>query len=193
MALSKRERYIAATTIVAILAVALDRYMVTPLLERRWQTEAAKQEAVRQMENASNLFSQRKRMTQKWQGMVTAGFAGNVAQAESVLLRALRDWSNESGLDLSSLKPETAAQQGPLRQVTVHAVGEGPMRSVAQFLWLVETAELPLKVEEMQIGARKEGADDLSLQLRISTLYVPHEADRPAPQPRANASAGENQ
>ena len=42
----------------------------------------------------------------------------------------------------------------------------------ARLLWQVETTGLPLRVHEMQLGARKEGTDDLSLQLKASTLYL---------------------
>jgi hypothetical protein len=36
----------------------------------------------------------------------------------------------------------------------------------------METTDLPLRVHELQLGARREGADDLSLQVRASTLYL---------------------
>jgi hypothetical protein len=61
------------------------------------------------------------------------------------------------------------------------------MYAVSRFLWRVETAKVPIRVKEMQLGSRKEGADDLTLTLRLSTLYqapqpiLPTEAAAPAP------------
>jgi hypothetical protein len=43
---------------------------------------------------------------------------------------------------------------------------------VAQFLWHIETAALPIKVKNMQIGSASEAGDSMSLQLRLSALYL---------------------
>jgi len=175
--LSKRERYIVAVTIIAVSMLVLDRYALTPLLERRARIEAEKQDLVRQMESAKNQFARRRQIEQKWQDMLAAGLKRDASEAESQVLHAVRNWSQESGLTLSSVKPERVAREGDLREVTFQAAGTGSMRSVAQFLWRLETASLPLKVKEMQLGSRKEGSDDLSLQLRISALYLPTEQE----------------
>jgi Tfp pilus assembly protein PilO len=192
MTLSKRERYIIAATLAVVLVFVLDRYVVTPLMDRRDQANAEKMEAVRQMQSAEALFSQRKRTAQRWQEMRSTGLRGDAAEAESALLRALQDWSRASGLTLSLLKPERPVQKGCLPQIVVHAVGGGTMENIVKFLWLVETAELPLKVEQMQLGSRKEGADDLSLQLQLSALYIPRERKAAAPAPATHAPAGGN-
>jgi len=176
MAVSKRERYIIVATVAAVALFAFDRYALTPLLDRRAGAELEVQEALRRMEHASDTFAQSKRMRRMWQEMQAASLSGDTGAAESALLRALRDWSRDSGLALSSLKPERPAQEGLLPSVAVQVVGGGTMENAARFLWLVETSELPLRIEQMQIGTRKEGSDDLSLQLRLTALYTPREA-----------------
>ena len=37
----------------------------------------------------------------------------------------------------------------------------------------MESADLPLRIHDVQLGSRTEGRDDLSLQLSFSTLYAP--------------------
>ena len=37
----------------------------------------------------------------------------------------------------------------------------------------MESADLPLRIHDVQLGSRTEGRDDLSLQLHFSTLYAP--------------------
>jgi hypothetical protein len=46
------------------------------------------------------------------------------------------------------------------------------MRDVSQFLWQVETSSLPVKIKDIQLGSRNENADDMSLQLRLSAIYL---------------------
>jgi hypothetical protein len=192
MAFSRREHYIIAATITAVLAFAFDRSLLTPLLDLRGRMNVAKEDALRRMENASLLFAQAKRMNRTWKKMLSGGLKGDVGQAESTLLHALREWSQDSEVTLSSVKPERVPQEGPLHLVTIHAVGSGPMRSMARFLWLIETAELPLKVEEIELGSRKEGTDDLSFQMRLSAVYVADNLEGTASQPRIAQSEGED-
>jgi len=176
--LSKRERYVAAVTMIAVGVLVLDLLAVTPLLDRRSRVEAEKQELLGEMENATNQFARRKQLEQEWKDMLAAGLKSDPSETESQVLHALRDWSQESGLALASLKPERVAREGDLQEIVFQAAATGSMRSVSRFLWQLETAALPLKVEELQLGSRKEGADDLSLQLRISALYLAAEPER---------------
>ena len=60
--------------------------------------------------------------------------------------------------------------RGELQEITFLAAGTGPMSAVAGFLWRLESSPLPVRVADLQLGTRKEGADDLSLQVRISAL-----------------------
>ncbi len=186
MVLSKRERYIVAATVIVVSILVLDRYVVTPLLEHRAQVEAEKQNLLREMRIAMNQFARRRQMGQEWKDMLAAGLKGDAAEVESRVLHAVRNWSEESGLSLSSVKPERIARGGDLQEITFHAAGIGSMRSVAQFLWRLETSSLPVRVKDLQLGSRKEGADELSLQLRISALYLPAE-----PESASASSAGQ--
>jgi hypothetical protein len=62
---------------------------------------------------------------------------------------------------------------------------------VARLLWRVQTATIPIKVTELQISARKEGTDDLSFQVRTSTVYAPPRSARATPAgARSNLSGG---
>lgn len=173
MVTSKRERYLLVAAVAVVLIFVVDHYALTPLLERRDRMRIEEQALCAEMEKAIALFHRRKVVAQRWDKMRADGLRDGAGQSESVVLHALRNWSVESRLDLSSLKPERIAQEAQLPQLTVHAVGAGPMAAVSAFLWRVETSPLPLKIEEMQLSSRKDGVDDLSIQLRISALYLP--------------------
>lgn len=101
--------------------------------------------------------------------------------AESQVLHALGRWAGETGLGLVSLQPERLTEETLLPEIEFRASGTGSMATVSRFLWRLETAEIPLRIKGLQLTSRKDGQDDLSLQLTFSTLYVPtDETDRPA-------------
>ena len=172
MNLSKREKYIAAAAVAVLALLVADRAVITPVLRSGEALEAERLRLVQETENNSRLFRRRQLMARKWEELTTGGLTPSAPDAESQLLHAVRNWAAESGLALSSVKPERSEKDGRLRQITVMVSGTGGMRSAARFLWLMETTDLPLRVHELQLGARREGADDLSLQVRASTLYL---------------------
>ncbi|HUT56433.1 MAG TPA: hypothetical protein VNA25_01010 [Phycisphaerae bacterium] len=185
MILSRRERLIMAATLIAGVALVLDRYAVTPLLDARDAAEAQKQGLLDEMDRARGLLAHERRLSPEWRAMTAAGLRRDPTEAESQVLHAVGDWAREAGLRLSSLKPDRVPAKKHLQEINFQATGTGSMNAVARFLWRVETAGIPIRLKELQLGSRKEGTDDLTLQLRLSTIYqagqpaAPSEADVP--------------
>ncbi|MBM4016953.1 MAG: hypothetical protein FJ288_01280 [Planctomycetes bacterium] len=180
MILSRRERLIICLAAVAVALLVLDRYAVTPLLDYRAALENQKQGLLVEMERAAALLAHKHRIAPKWKEMTAAGLKHDPSEAESQILHAVRDWSAEAGLKLTSLKPDRLPDKRSLQEITFQAAGTGSMNAVARFLWRIETAKVPIRVKELQLGARKEGTDDLALQLRLSTLYQPVQPTAPS-------------
>ena len=176
MVLSKRERYIAITTAALLALLLMDRVVFTPLHENRAALEDRTQMALSRMEYAGVLMNRRKQVASRWRAMVEDGLKSNSAEAESAVMHAVHDWSQETGLSLSSLRPErTETKKEGLKEITFRASATGSMNAVGRFLWRLESSALPVRVLELQLGTRKEGTDDLSLQLRISALCLAEE------------------
>jgi len=173
MVLSKRERYIVIGTIIAVAALALDRYLLSPVLNRESQLEAQKQGLVRELDRAQSLFKRKKAAAAKWKEMVAGGLKQDASETENALQHAISQWSQDANLALSSVQPERAAQTGRSPEVAIRVVGTGPMSAVARFLWRAQTCPQPVKVVDMQVSSRREGTDDLSVTLHLSALYLP--------------------
>jgi len=168
--LSTRERYIAAVTLIAVGIFAFDRLALRPLEARRARLAEERRRILAELEEARLLFARRRRTEPEWRELLGRGLATDAWEAASAVLHAVRNWSEESGLSLTSVQPEKAGEKGSLRELTFRAAGTGGIEAVAGFLWRLENASIPLRLTELQVGSRKEGADDLSLQVRISAL-----------------------
>jgi Tfp pilus assembly protein PilO len=172
MVLSKRERYFAIAAVATLLLLIGDHYVLTPLLARGEVLDTEQQRLITEMESATALFDRRRALYDDWRRMTQGGLATDPADAESRLLHALRKWASDSGLSLGTIRPERKEGAGQLQEIVIQASGTGTMSAVSRFLWFTETTDLPLRIIEMQVGSRKEGADDLSLQIKASTLYL---------------------
>jgi len=180
MTFSKRERVIFAALAAVLAVLVLDWWIVTPLLDRSAEVEARKAVLLSEMANAENLLQRRRVIGPRWRQMLAEGMKRDPAEAESQVLHALGDWAADAGLDLVSLKPARSTQETLLPEIDFRAAGTGSMAAVSRFLWRLETATIPVKVKALQIGSRKEGQDNLSLQVQVSTLCFP-DAAQPAP------------
>ena len=172
MIFSNREKVIIAATVAALCFLGLF-YGLTRLLSERAAVEDNEAQLVAKLAKARSLFDRRRLLEPRWQQMLAGGMRRDPTEAESQLLRSLRDWSVTEGVKLSSLRPERSAEKSKLPEIIVHAAGSGSMASVSRLLWRIETARIPVKIKMLQVGSRKDGTDDLSLHLRVSTLYSP--------------------
>jgi len=183
MAFSKRERLIFIVTICFVIIVILYKLMLTPVLEAREEVLAEKQRLIREMEKASALFDQKDRVSKKWEEMINGGLNSDVSATESIVLNAMRTWAQDYGLTLSSIKPERDKDEGKvLQEIKFNVACSGTMSSVGQFLWHVENSTLPLRITEFQLGAREEDGKEMSLQLKLSALYLVEAVGQAAPE-----------
>jgi len=173
MTFSRRERAILLATVAVLGALMLDRFALTPLLDWSDRVEARQSVLVRKMAGARTVLQRRRVMEPRWRSMIAGGLKGDPGEAESQILHAVGQWAREAGVNLVSLRPERSTEETALPEIDVQVSAAGPMAAVSRFLWRLETADIPVRAKSLQLSARKEGADDLSLQLKISTLYLP--------------------
>ncbi len=190
MVLSKRERLIVLVTLLVVGAFVLDRFILSPGWRTLQATANQKRELRAQVIDAQNLFERRGMLERKWKRMVSDGLRSD-AEAESRLARALDEWSMDTRLTLTSVKPDRVAGDKGLKEMTFMVAGKGRLDAVARFLYKVETAEMPIKVKDMQLGSAGESGDSISLQLTLSALYLgaaPQPSEKPSQpkQPEAN-------
>ena len=193
MFLSKRERFIIAATVIIVALLVLDRYVVSPLLECCDRAAALKESKLADIQRGQDLLARNREIGPKWREMIAGGLKRDPAEAESQILHAVGDWARDAGLKMSSVKPERMPDKRSLQEISFQAAGTGPMNAVARFLWRLETSKVPIRIKELQLGSRKEGTDDLTLQLRLSTLYQAPEPPAPSPADAPAESTGDTE
>jgi Tfp pilus assembly protein PilO len=181
MVLSKRERLIAIVTIAVLMIFALDRFMLTPILDARDKVLSEKSEVIKEMGKASELFKQKNRVIKQWNEMVNGGLSSDVSITESEVLNAIRIWAQEYGVTLSSIKPEREKGEGEMKEIIFNVACNGSMNSVGQFLLQAQNSPLPIRITQFQLGSREEDGKEMSLQLKLSALYLPGGITDPAP------------
>ncbi len=173
MILSKREHKIAMVTLIVIVILFLDRFLFTPYIKKRDMLMSEIENLVVQMRKSRGILLQWKELSSGWENTVKADRQTAETGIGSGTLNALRQWAEESNMSLSLLKPEGANKKEKLDEHIFQVVATGSMMNISRFLWKVESSQLPLKIKNLQLATRKEGSDDLTLQVRIGELHPP--------------------
>jgi Tfp pilus assembly protein PilO len=173
MNISKRERLIVIATGVVVALLVLDHFVWTSVKNALDDAQLQQTKLQQTINQDQQVLDRQRTMGPKWKEMITGGLKHDPTEAESQVLHSIREWCQDAGLTLVSLQPEREPEKKILQEIAFRAVGTGSMNAVSRFLWRVETSKIPVRIKEMQVGSRKEGADDLTIQLRLSTLYQP--------------------
>ncbi len=171
MGLSKRERIILIATLASVGLFVAVKFVIDPVQAKRDELESQRQQLQGDLNEAEMLISNNGRMRKKWDAMLSDGLQSET-DAESRILSALREWSGAANMALSSIRPERISSERGLQEMIFTVAGRGTLDSVARFLWQIETAVLPVKIKDMQLGSSSESGDSMSLQLHLSALYL---------------------
>lgn len=178
--LSERERKIFIATAALIGLWILYAVAITPLMAQRTQLQTDTLNALQTLHQANDLIDRAVVDRHRFDQMIHYGLASNASAAESQMLHAIGDWASDSHLTLTGNKPDRAEAQAPFEKITFHVTSTGNLASINRFLWDIETSTLPARIEDFTIASRKEGTNDLSLTIAISTIRVVPPTTAPA-------------
>jgi hypothetical protein len=185
MARSKRENLLILGVAAAVGVFALDRYVLTPFATAREAIDADRAVAADQLADNSRLFQRERKLRKDWADMQAAGVNEQPSEAERRMLYAVRQWAQDAGVRNLSLRPERTNKEFGFVKVTVHATGSAQTAAVAKMLWSVESAAMPVRVDNVQMTpTRGEGVDDVQVTMTISTLCAGGELERRNENPR---------
>ena len=170
--LSKRERLIALAALVIVALLPADRFVLTPVVNKLSSARDTRQGMLDQLQEAETLF-ERRRVTEKTWRQFGSGGIETESQAESRVLHAVGQWAQDSRLTLTAVRPQRlSSENSDLQEMTVSVTGTGGLQAATRFLWNVEQAGLPVKIKDIQLGSANDTGNEMSLQVRLSTLYV---------------------
>ena len=168
----------------AVALLAVNQFVLSPLFARGARVDKDLQQATLALDQANGLFANDPRMKARWQEMVAAGLTSDASEAESRALQSLSGWAKDVGLGPpSSLKPERREDGKPFQRVTLRASGTGSMETVGEFLWRIQTADIPIRVTDLALTTNTEGTDELTMEVGVSTICL-------APEPPKKGAGG---
>ena len=108
----------------------------------------------------------------RWADMKKRALPGRASDAEKAVLESVNQWIAESKLTVTALKPHWTRPNKEAQVFEVQLDGKGTMESTARFIYALETGNLPLRVENLELISQNEKGQELNISLRFSGLVL---------------------
>ncbi len=169
--MSPRERTMAIAAVGLIGVLAVYQLALSPLLTRAdaasERLDAARAiEEERQLEIQNQLAERR-----RWKRIGGETLRDEPATAEGQLVNRVPAWASESGVSLSSIRPDRADASEGFGRVALRVTAAGELAEIGRFLYAIESADVPVRISDLTLVTREEGEDNLSLQLTLATIH----------------------
>jgi hypothetical protein len=185
MTISNREKYFTIALIVACATFVLDRLAIGPYLDRRSALVQQRQDVSAHLTEARQVLRDERRLSREMAGM-QAFFRLDASAAEGRLLRLLQESEQAAGVSGASFQRVGIVDEHGFTRLSFQATVIGKMTSVAGFLYKIETASLPLRVDDVQVAPKLEGGEELQVHFILSTLCRAKPAPKSHPEPAAD-------
>jgi hypothetical protein len=176
--LSKREKYIGIGTIATVAFLAIYSLIIGPYYERSAELAQQLKKAKDTLAENQLLFRVQKQREPEWNAMLNSGLRADDSTARSRTQTMLQNWARTASINLESINSEAApSQKGPFEAVNFNldfnTEGADSMRQIARFLWSIESATMPIRLNSIRIQSTREGTAQLNVKLVVSALYMP--------------------
>ncbi|MCX5662293.1 MAG: hypothetical protein NTW19_21650 [Planctomycetota bacterium] len=168
---SKRERTIMIVAGALVGLLALDLFVIEPLLDSGSALADKRALLEAQVARGQQTITAGQKATRQWKEFRAASLGRGASDTGAGLLNTLLEWSRDASLPMQSVRPDRVTDAQGLHELTYQAAADGSMWAMSRFLYRVESAKQPVRPRELQIAARTEGSDELTMQVRVSTLY----------------------
>ena len=167
-----REQLLVIVAIGAIALLAGDRLLLTPLAASWHGRSDEITKMKRSFAQGTQLLQRDKTIQARWDQMHSRMLSNDVSAAEGQVCSAFYRWAQDRRVGITSVKPLLKRPTDEYTTLECRVEASGNLAALAQFLYDVERGQMALRVEDVELGARDDTGQLLSLNLQVSGLVL---------------------
>ncbi len=172
MKIANRQQFLGILAIAAVALLAGDRLVFTPLA-RAWKARAERIAKLKEdVSNGQALLAREVAIRQRWQQMQTNALTGEPSVAENQVFKAFERWAQDSRITMNSIKPQWKKPADDFMTLECSVEATGNLSAVTRFLYNIEKDPLAIRITAMQITARDDSGEQLTLSMQVSALLL---------------------
>jgi Tfp pilus assembly protein PilO len=172
MNIKNREQFLMVITAIA-LALLLGNWIVYEPLSKLWKARASSITELRQQVSAGRLTLRRESsIRNRWSQMQINALPGTASASDLQMSRAFDRWSQASGVNIESITPQWNNDQADYSTLDCRVDATGNLQTLTRFLYQIESDPLAVQVQSIELMARDDQGQVLSLGLELSGLAI---------------------
>jgi hypothetical protein len=168
----KRQQLLGFLAIATVLLLTGDRFVLTPAIQAWKERSARITQLKRQVGEGTALLQREAAIRTRWANMQSNTLDSEMSVAEDQVLRAFDRWSRESRIGVTSVRPQWRRNQDDYATLDCRVDAFGNLPAITRFLYEIEKDPLGFKVEAVEISARDDRGEQLTLGLQVSALQL---------------------
>ena len=172
MRIDNRQKVLAIAAISAVAVLAADRLLITPLTGL-WKERTRRISELRvNLNQGTSLIAREQVIRGRWDKVRKSVLPTDASAAESKVLTAVERWTRVSGITFTSIKPQWKQNADDYKTLECQVDATGDMESLTRFVYELERDPLALRVEDLELSARDDNGQQLSLGVRFTGLVL---------------------
>jgi hypothetical protein len=166
-----RQKFLAIAAASAVALLAGDRLVLTPLIGLWHDHTVRLAELHDSITRGTSLLPREQAIRDRWAKLQKSTLPQDGSAAESKVLTAVDDWARNSGVGPISIRPQWK-QSDNYKTLECRVDATGDLDTLVRFLEAMEHDPMALRVEDLEISARDDGGQQLSLAVRFTALVL---------------------
>ena len=172
MKVEQRQRFLIVLTLAAAGLFVGVNYVFTPLASL-WSSRAAQIKELRiKVSDGKKLIAREAGIRSRWSDMRTNALPDNTSLAEQQMFKSLDNWAHGSGSEITSIMPQWKSDSTNYLTLNCRVEATGTLGALSQFLYNIEKGPAALKVDSLDLSARDNTGQQLTLGLQVNGLAL---------------------
>jgi Tfp pilus assembly protein PilO len=172
MKIENRQQFLVLLTIAALGLFVTVNFIITPLAGL-WSSRQAEIRELRQQVSDGNQLVRRESVVRnRWADMQANALPANTSLAEQQLFKAVDDWSQSSGAEVTSLMPQWKNDDTNYMTLTCRVETSGDLEALSKFLYDVERGPVALRLDSLEVTERDKEGQELTMSAEINGLAL---------------------
>jgi Tfp pilus assembly protein PilO len=176
MKIENRQQFLVILVFAAAVLLVGNTLIYEPL-SKWWSSRSAQIVKLRQqVHDGDRLINYEASYRSNWAGMKRNMLPKDTSLAEQQVLRALEDWSRQTGATVTGIIPQWKNDADEYMTFNCRLEASGNLGNLSRFLYEIENDPMALKLDSMELSTRDATGQQLTLSLQISGLVLLAEA-----------------
>ncbi len=166
------QQHLTLAAIILVSLLLLDRILLPPVV-RFWKERSARITDLRgKVAEGKQLLKREESIRARWSQMQTNTLPNNNSAAEQQVVNAFYRWEQNSRVSITSIMPQWKQDAEDHKTLECRVDASGSLSTLSRFLYDLERDPMALKLQSLELTARDNEGQQLTLGLQVSALVL---------------------